>query len=186
MTTTVPEEWPDIEGAIRTWLRADTDFQAFFAQRAFFGVPRKTTSSSFPMVCITRIGGGNQSGEAPMDMPMLQLDVYGQKADDVGGGRLQVTRGVQVLRKVLSKMRGETRLDDDTVAWDPRVSTVVFSPLPGDDRPRMMVMAIIPCMKISVEASSGDPLLDVDGEALLDTEGDPLTDVDDEQFMEVI
>jgi hypothetical protein len=85
-----------------------------------------------------------------MDMPMIQFDIYGRKADEAGGGRLQVTTGATVLRKVLSKMRGETRLDDDTLAWDPRVTTDLFSPLPGDDRPRKIVMAIIPCMKISL------------------------------------
>src|SRR5688572_25728630 len=144
MSTADPEEWPDIEGALRTWLRADPDIQSFFGQRVFFGAPRHTTTESFPMIVITRIGGGQRSGDAPMDMPMLQLDVYGRKADEASGGRLAVTQGSALLRKVLSKMRGETRLDDDTVAWDPRVTTVVFSPLPGDDRPRMMVMRSSP------------------------------------------
>lgn len=148
MSTSTPEEWPDIEGALRTYLRADTDIDSVFGDRIFFGAPRKTTTASFPMICITRIGGGQRSGDAPMDMPMVQLDVYGRKADEESGGRLAVTQGAALLRKVLSKIRGETRLDSTTVAWDPRVATVVFSPLPGDDRPRMMVMVIIPCMKI--------------------------------------
>lgn len=145
MATNEPEEWPDIEGAMRDWLRTDPGLTALIDKRVFFGVPRDS-EDAFPCIMITRIGGGERSGDAPMDQPMLQLDVYGKKADQPGGGRRTTTLVALELRKALSRMRGRTRLNDDVVGWDARVTTQVYSPLPGDDRPRIMIMCIIPCI----------------------------------------
>lgn len=145
MATDYPEEWPDIEGALREYLRADPDIQAVVGTRVFFGIPRNS-EGVFPCIMITRIGGGQTSGEAPLDQPLMQFDIYGKKSEESGGGRLACTQAALALRKALSKMKGRTRLNATVVAWDPRVSSQVFSPLPGDDRPRVLMTATIPCI----------------------------------------
>jgi len=150
MTTSDPEEFADIEGALRTWLRADTDIQAVVDQRVFFGAPRKVTETgTYPMILVTRVGGGDDGAEAPLDRAMIQFDIYGRKAD-AGGSRLEVTNISTVLRKVLAKIRGRTRLDDHVVAFDTRTTVVLYSPLPGDDRPRVILTAIVPNIKLDL------------------------------------
>ena len=153
MTTSDPEEFADVEGALRTWLRADTDIQAAVSNRVFFGAPRKVTetgaNSTYPMILITRVGGGDDGGEAPIDRAMIQFDIYGRLANQ-GGSRLEVTAIAATLRKVLGKIRGRTRLDDHTVAYDTRTTVVVYSPLPGDDRPRVILTAIVPNVKLDL------------------------------------
>jgi hypothetical protein len=144
MATNDPEDWPDIEGALRTYLRNDPGINAVVGTRVFFGIPRDS-ASSFPLIMITRIGGGQFPGDAPLDNPLIQFDVYARKAEE-GGGRKECTTAALALRKALSTIRGRTRLDDTVVAFDPRVSVQVFSPLPGDDRPRCLVTATVPCI----------------------------------------
>lgn len=162
MSTNTPEEWPDIEGAMRQFLRDDPGLQALIGQRVFFSVPRKVTEAgSFPMIIVTRIGGGQGRGDAPQDNPMIQFDVYGRKADAEGGGKVAMQKVSRALRQALSRLRGETDVthvvDGVTLAtrlFDPRVSTIVYSPLPGDDRPRDIIMAIIPCIVADAEVFS--------------------------------
>lgn len=143
MSTDTPEDWPDIEGALRTWLRQDPGLAALIGNRVFFGIPRNS-EGAYPCIMITRIGGGQQSSEVPLDNALIQFDVYGEKADKLGGGRKSTTMVALALRKALSRIRGETRLDEEVVAYDPRITSQIFSPLPGDDRPRIMIVAIIP------------------------------------------
>lgn len=147
MATNDPDEWPDIEGALRSWLRNDPGLLPLINRRVFFGIPRDS-EGSFPCIMITRIGGGDIRGEAPLDQPMLQFDIYGKKADQAGGGRHSTTIVSLELRRALARIKGKTRLDSKVMAWDARVTTVVYSPMPGDDRPRGMLMAIIPCMVV--------------------------------------
>ena len=45
---------PDVEGAVRAWLRAHPRL-ALLGTRVFFGVPEGVT---FPFVTVARIGGG--------------------------------------------------------------------------------------------------------------------------------
>lgn len=142
MTTATPEQWPDIEGALRTYLRADTDLAALISNRVFFGVPRDSTDA-FPLVMITRIGGGQTSSEVPLDNALIQFDVYGKKSEESGGGRKAVTDIALALRKALSTIRGRTRLDSTVVAFGVVVSSQVFSPLPGDDRPRYLMTVTV-------------------------------------------
>jgi hypothetical protein len=145
VSTITPEDWPDIEGALRNYLRDSLDLaKTDVGSRVFFGVPRDSRNS-FPCIALSRIGGGQALGDAPLDNALIQFDVYGLKADD-GGGRNAVTVVALALRKALSTIRGRTRLDDSVVAWDPRVSTQVYSPMPADDRPRIILTVTVPCM----------------------------------------
>jgi hypothetical protein len=138
------DDWPDIEGAIRTYLRADADLAAQIGQRVYFSVPRDSTTS-FPCVKITRLGGGQDSSQVPLDLALLQFDVYGKTSDEAGGGRGPTTLVLNALRKALSTIQGMTRLNGTVVAWDCDVRTVSYVSMPADDRPRFVVTASIPC-----------------------------------------
>ena len=137
------DDWPDIEGALRTYLRADTDLAALIGQRVYFGIPRDSTNA-FPCVRITRVGGGQDPSQAPLDLALIQFDVYGKTSDEEGGGRGPTTIVKNALKKALSKIQGETRLDANVVAWDTDVRADMYTPLPADDRPRFMLTVLVP------------------------------------------
>jgi hypothetical protein len=148
--TVAGDTWPDVEGALRTYLRADTDLAATVGQRVYFAVPRDskdgTFESKFPCVKITRLGGGQDPSQVPIDQALVQFDVYGKKSDEPGGGRGPTTIAMNALRKALSKAQGKTRLDPTTVTWDVDVRSVSFVSLPADDRPRFVLTVMVPCM----------------------------------------
>ena len=137
------EDWPDIEGAMRTYLRNDAGVAAIFNGRVFFSVPKKA-GTLFPMVLVTRIGGGESAGEAPLDLALLQFDVIGKKPDEVGGGKGPVTLGSLAVKKAISKIRGRLELVPGVTAFNSRIASTFYSPLPGDDRPRIIITAVIP------------------------------------------
>lgn len=145
--TTEGENWPDIEGALRTWLRADAGLVPLIDGRVFFSVPKNAqgvATDSFPLILITRIGGGESRGEAPLDMALIQFDVMGKLATQAGGGKGTVTTVALALQKAISKIRGRTELVPGVVAFNSRIASSFYSPFPGDDRPRHIITAVIP------------------------------------------
>ena len=141
------EDWPDIEGALRDYLRNDADLVPLINRRVFFVAPKRAV---FPMILVTRIGGGQASGEAPMDTALLQLDIIGKKADEAGGGKGPVTQVALATQKALSKIRGRTVLVPGVTAFDARIASSFYSPFPGDDRPRQIITTVIPSIVTTV------------------------------------
>lgn len=137
------EDWPDVEGAIRTFLRNDPGVAALVGKRVFFSVPKK---AEFPMILVTRIGGGESAGEAPLDLALIQFDIYGKKADEAGGGRAPVAAISSSVKKAISKIRGRVELVPGVTAFNARIASTFYSALPGDDRPRIIITAVIPAM----------------------------------------
>jgi len=133
--------YPDIEGALRTWLRTQTALTAVVGSRIFFGVPRSVTETDFPMVALFRVGGGNDRGDAPIDIALVQFDVWG-KIDASGNGvKAGATTAVNALRATLQSVNGPTLLDAHTTCHGITVESVVWLPNPDDDRPRYVVTA---------------------------------------------
>lgn len=141
--TAVGETWPDIEGALRTYLRNDVNLASLVGNRVFFGVPRAANEDSYPLVMITRTGGGQDVGEAPLDLALIQFDCYGKKSDVEGGGRYPITQVALAVKKALSTIRGRTVLAPGVTAFDARIVSHFYSPLSADDRPRYIVTAQI-------------------------------------------
>lgn len=78
------EQYPaDVEGACRAYLRAQTDVQAAFGTRIFFGVDDPST---YPVCTVQRIGGGPDGGTAEglADVALMQFDVWGGVRDKAG------------------------------------------------------------------------------------------------------
>lgn len=65
---------PDVEGALRSYLRADAGVAALFGTRVFFGVD---DPSEYPVAVVQRIGGGLDSLEGLQDVALVQVDVWG-------------------------------------------------------------------------------------------------------------
>lgn len=140
------DDWPDLEGALRTYLRADANLASLVGNRVFFGVPRGATEESYPLVMITRTGGGQAPGDAPLDLALIQFDCYGKLSDVAGGGRGPTTRVALAVRKALSTIRGRVELTPGVTVFDPRVVSMFYSPLGADDRPRYILTVQVPAI----------------------------------------
>jgi len=127
-------DWPDLEGGMRTWLRADVALTALVGNRVFFGVPRGAVDATFPLVTIQRVGGGQDSSEVPIDLALIQVDAWGTVADK--GGKAVAWAVVNALRSRLETMRDRTALATGIDAFGAEVVGVVWAPDSADDRPR--------------------------------------------------
>lgn len=117
----------DIEGAIRTHLRADAGVSALVGQRVHFGVP---TSPTWPLVTIRRVGGGDDPGEAPVDLPLVQIDCWGAERN-----KSQARAVADAVRAWARSIRRATDLDTEVTAYGVTVESDLFAPDPTD-RPR--------------------------------------------------
>lgn len=137
-------EWPDVEGGIRDYLRGHTDVAAAVGARVFFGVPDEPT---FPLVAVRRVGGGDDTSEAPIDQALIQLDCWGG-VDAAGHGKKAEADTVRrAVRQALYEIRGATALNASTVAYGAAVTSDVFLPDPNNDRPRYAVTALVTARK---------------------------------------
>lgn len=135
--------WPDVEGALRTWLREHADIQAVVGRRVFFGVPKSPT---WPLITVQRIGGGQDSSEAPVDLALVQLDVWGSIDPSGNGRKAETTAAVNALRSVLGSVSNRTALTSAVDVFGIEVVSVVWAPDPEDDRPRYVVTAEVAAM----------------------------------------
>lgn len=90
---------PDVEGALKAYLQADTGMLAApCGARTWLAVGRDAV---FPYNVITRIGGGETSSDAPIDDGLVQIDIFGRV--------LQLTEADQcrrAVRKALAALTG--------------------------------------------------------------------------------
>ena len=116
---------PDIEGDIRTRLRADTGVTDLVGQRVFLST-RTLTEASFPCVIVSRVGGGDHpTSDAPIDQPLLQLDVWGPATS-----KQAATDVVNAVRNALRQIGAET-------------ISVIWLPDPDNRRPRYVLTAAV-------------------------------------------
>lgn len=115
-------EFTDAEGALRTYLRAQTS--GTFAGRVFFDVPLGTPT--FPLAVIGRIGGGPQPGEAPVEDVRVSIDVWAQSKKDA----------IDAAREVVGVITGicSTALDAETFGYNGQVDSVIWLPQVDVDR----------------------------------------------------
>lgn len=136
---------PDVEGAVRTWLRAQTSIRALVGQRVFFGVPKgaKETSkeSSYPMIVVARVGGALDRAVPELDTPLIQFDVWGAIDTSGNGLKADCTTVVNTLRSLLAAMDGRTTLATGTAGFGMQEVSCVWLPDPDNDRPRYVVTA---------------------------------------------
>lgn len=71
----------DVEGAVRTWLRAHARINAVVGQRVFFGLPTGRLSC----ITFTQSGGGPDK-TGPIDRPVLSFSCWAAYTANVSAG----------------------------------------------------------------------------------------------------
>jgi hypothetical protein len=125
--------WPDVEGSIETYLKAHVPL---VSNRVYFGIPVGADKAAklWPLITVTRIGGGQDSSEAPIDLALIQIDVWGSLRK-----KQETWAVVAQVRSVLEGVRGNTALDGTVTAFGAEVVSVAFLPDPASDRPRYVI-----------------------------------------------
>lgn len=126
----------DPEGAMRDYLRADAGVAALFGTRVLFGY----SGDVWPQAIVTRVGGGDDGSEAPIDQPLLQIEVAGSLKN-----KTITTAAKNAVRVALRSLRGGTRPDEDrdTVLDGASVIGDVWLPDPATDRPRYILTVAV-------------------------------------------
>ena len=132
---------PDIEGALRTWLRAQSPITALVGQRVFFGVPKGATEVTFPLITVQLVDARDDDSEAPLTQALVQFDVWGSIDESGNGKKAETTVVVNTLRSVLRTVRGRTALTASVAAFGIDAVGIGWSPDPDNDRPRYVVTA---------------------------------------------
>jgi hypothetical protein len=125
------DDFPDVEEGVRQFLRDDTDVNAIVSRRVFFGVPKE--SPQFPLVTVRRVGGGDDSSEAAVDLAVLSINCWG------GSTKTSAWSAASAVRRSLRKIRSKTLLTPGVYAHGTTVDGVIWSPDPEDARPRYIV-----------------------------------------------
>lgn len=131
--------WPDPEGLTRDHLKATAAVSAIVGSRVFFGIPKKAIETTFPLVVVARVGGGQDPGEAPLDLPLLQIDCWGSLNSAGDGLKAACTALVNAVRSSLEAMGTETRVAGHEVGVN--VESVLWLPDPDNQRPRYSITA---------------------------------------------
>jgi len=137
----VTDTLPDVEGGLRTYLRANTGVSTIVGQRVFFGVPKSAVEATFPLVTVQRVGGGDPGGEAPVDVALVQIDCWGSIDSSGNGDKAEAWTVVNAVRSALRVVNGRTTLKSGVAAFGITVESVVWLPDPDNDRPRYSVTA---------------------------------------------
>lgn len=132
---------PDVEGALRIFLRANAGVAAIVGQRVFFGVPKNAVEATFPLVTVQRVGGGDDEGEAPIDLALVQIDAWGGLDASGNGKKSEAAALMSAIRNALFAIRARTALSSTVDAAGISVQSVVWLPDPDNDRPRYSVTA---------------------------------------------
>jgi hypothetical protein len=134
-------EFPDVEGALRAYLRADAGVSALVGQRVFFDVPRSTRESSYPLITVARVGGGTDASDVPIDLALISIDVWGTLDASGNGDKAGATAVVNAVRSALEAMNGRTTLSAGVDAFGAQEAGVVWLPDPDNGRPHYTVTA---------------------------------------------
>ena len=132
--------WPDVEGALRTYLRSVSAVTALVGQRVFFGIPKGAVEATFPLVVITRVGGGQAPGDAPLDVAQVQVDCWGSLDTSGNGVKSSATTLVNAVRTALEAV-GTGSASLTGIEAGVNVESVLWLPDPDNDRPRYVVTA---------------------------------------------
>lgn len=138
------EEFPDIEGGLRDYLRSHAVVSAIVFQRVFFGVPDKPT---YPLLVVQRVGGADDPSEAPIDRALVQIDCWGRLFNDsdkrkvAHGDKAGADALRRAVRKALWQIRGGIPVNATTVLYGASVESDPFIPDPANARPRYAITA---------------------------------------------
>lgn len=133
------EQWPDIEGALRTWIRAEPTITSIVSTRVFFATPPDASEATYPLIKLFRVGGGDSgSSDAPIDEAQIQFDCEAKLRDKATALALK-----NALRSLLFSVRSPTAITANVVLFGAGVTTDLYLPDPADGRPRYVLTATV-------------------------------------------
>ena len=134
------DQFPDTEGAIRSWLRDQLAVRAVVGNRVFFGVPKAATEATFPLVTVQLVSTVPDPSEAPIDRSLIQIDCWGSLDASGNGQKAAATALVNTIRALCHSITQPTPMGTVTV-FGCNVESVTWLPDPTNDRPRYSVTA---------------------------------------------
>lgn len=150
-------EFPDVEGAVRSYLRAHADVVAVASNRGYFAVP---TNPTWPLYVVTEVGTFEAESDAPVDDVTIRIDCWG----DVHAGTENHPKKGQAralrdaVRQALHDLHHHP-VDIDLAATSDRaaqtvrldgarVQSALYVPDPTDSRPRYAITASVTARKL--------------------------------------
>jgi hypothetical protein len=129
--------YPDVEGAVRDYLRA----QGVCDGRVYFGVPDGTPT--YPLATVQRVGGGDDTSEAPLDLALIQITVWGRQDARQHTDKAEARTEANAVRDALYGIRRATALTASVIAYGAAIESDLWAPDPSD-RGRYILTALIP------------------------------------------
>lgn len=137
-------DFPDVEGGMVAYLKTLPAVTVLLGNTGavYFGVPTDADEDDYPLVTVVRVGGGQETGqEAPVDVSLVQLDVW---------GKLRMKRECWLVTAQVAKavtLIGDTgvptQLTAGVLGFGGEVESSLFLPDPGTLRPRYVLTATI-------------------------------------------
>lgn len=142
------EVLPDVEGATKTYLRTFPALQTLIGTRVFLQVPAPTAGvePTFPLVTVQRVGGSLDLSEAPLDLAVLQIDVWGRL--DVNGHPMwaELMGVVNAVRSALTVPIGRTTASASVDVFGAQESGLVRLVDQANGRPRYALTVQVTAM----------------------------------------
>lgn len=138
------EQFPDAEGAVKTFLRSRPEVTTTAAgTRVFMDMP---TAPTFPLVTVQRVGGGVDPSEVPLDVALVDISCWGRL--DASGHAMWAELMVVVngVRSALSVINGRTELSADVDGFGVQEAGLVRLIDPADGRPRYSLTTEVSAM----------------------------------------
>jgi hypothetical protein len=126
---------PDVEGAVRTWLRSLPAVTALVGDRVKFALDPR---SELPAVIVRLVGVVPDTSEAPLFQRILQVDVF-----DAARQKTRCFAVAAAVEAAFGSIRQATAMGSDVVAWGAEVQSVIYLPDPGNAAPRYSITVII-------------------------------------------
>ena len=133
----------DVEGAVRTWARANARIVAQVAARSFFGVP---DGGQLPLLTLRRVGGAPDAGEAPVDVALISFECWGRTKQEAAAV-------AAALKSAAESVAAGTPMGADVICYGASVELELWLPDPKTDRPRYVVDVAFTVKATAAEAA---------------------------------
>lgn len=153
---------PDVEGALRDYLRADILCQTVFNGRVFFGF----NDSAYPAATLMRIGGGMDASEANVDHALIQIDVWGEVRS-----KANCWAATSAVLAALRNLREGYDVAGKAKIYSTGAKSWAWLPDPASERSRYSVTVTVTGLPSDefarLVAMSGSHLVDDDGDEIV-------------------